>query len=207
MDNSGAGARPVRRLAQLPEQPKRDAARRSRATAHSHQPCTSAGRGLTRQQRRQRLGGDATLLRLGRAVHLHQDPLPAPISRTAVELGGKIHAINGVDDGEPAYGVSRLVTLQRADQVPLDRHIGQCLLFLQGLLDPILTHSWAQPQPPPGRLRAMVLVTHERTDDATRALPGTATVSRQGPAEPGGLESITLYFIVDACLVRAGMSE
>jgi hypothetical protein len=64
--------------------------------------------------------------------------LPASISGAPVELGGKIHAINGVDKGELAYGVPRLVSLQGADQVPPDGQIGQRSLFLEGLLDPIL---------------------------------------------------------------------
>ena len=63
-----------------------------------------------------------TLLRLAGAVHLDQHPCRAPASDPAVQLGGQLASVQRMDQREPPGRVPGLVALQRADQVPLDRH-------------------------------------------------------------------------------------
>jgi hypothetical protein len=80
------------------------------------------------------------LLRLSRTVDLYQDRLTVTRDYPAIELGGEVGAIHRVNEDESPGGVFGLVTLQRANKVPLDGYIEQCLLLLQRLLNPILAY-------------------------------------------------------------------
>ena len=92
------------------------------------------------QQAGQGVWSHAALLGLGRAVDLHQNPLPTPLRHPAVEIGGEIDPVDRMNEPKASGCVTRLVPLQRAHQVPLDRHLWQRLLLLQRFLDPVLSY-------------------------------------------------------------------
>ena len=107
--------------------------------AHCHQPTELETLQVFHsiEQLEQLRGDYPALLRLIRAVYLHQHPLGCRRGHPTVELGRQIDPVDRVDQAEAAAGVARFVSLESADQVPLHRQIHHRVLFLERLLDPI----------------------------------------------------------------------
>jgi hypothetical protein len=79
------------------------------------------------------------LLRLGGTVYLNQHRLTIAGRHPAIQFGRKLRTIDRVDQHETSGRMSRLVSLEGPDQVPIEREIRERILLLYRLLDPVLT--------------------------------------------------------------------
>ena len=107
-----------------------------------------------------------------------------PSADAAVELRRQVEPVDRVDQGEASDCVARLVALERADEVPVDTHVGERFLLLQRFLDPVLPDV-RQPgsHRGPDRFRAVGL--GDRDDPHRMGPAADGLVRRHGLADPG----------------------
>ena len=122
---------------------------------------------------------DSALLRLRRAIHLQQHPLPRAGHHPPRDVPREVGPVHRVNQREPARDEPGLAPLHRADEVPANLDAGKRILLLDRFLHPVLAHvAQAGREGLAHRVGRMRLRDRDDGDGMAAPRPGQAAVDR-----------------------------